>query len=196
MRKRIILSVLFSVMIEIILFNFSALEAYLDKVTPLVLSIDQFTYLNWEETNGQMVSLPDPIIYVEGIEVRIDTMVLELDAQPMPQTCTIFYTVRDEDSFSADYMFTAPVDEQTGQAQISFPATDTVYDLRIDVGEEAGTYLNNISVHINEYDWDVSPARIIAMLVIYWGATGLMKLQKSPDYGLVEFQKGEDQDEA
>lgn len=29
-----------------------------------------------------------------------------------------------------------------------------------------------------------SLSRVIAMLIIYWGTSGLMKLQKSPDYGI------------
>lgn len=196
MRIRLVLSVLVTILIEVFAFNFSALWAHIEGVSPLILSDEQFTYLNWEEIDGQRLSLPDPILYVEGLEVQIRSMEIELDAHPMPQIYTIFYTLGREEAFSDTHMLTVTADSENRCIKVPFPLMDKIYALRVDLGEEAGTYLDHISIHINEFKWDISLARILAMLVIYWGATGLMRLQKSPDYGLDTVQKGLDEDEA
>lgn len=184
MRRRIIPSTLIAILIEVIIFNFSAFQAQLRGITPLVLSTEQLNYLNWENVNGTLISLPDPVIYIEDIDIIPYSIVLEVDAAPMPQTCTFFYTTEENEVFSAEKMVSLPMEAENGKIIVSLPSTEPVVALRMDLGEEAGTVLNSITLRINEFKWDISISRIIAMLIIYWGAVGLMQLQKSPNYGI------------
>ncbi len=190
MRIRIIVSVFISILIEVFFFNFSVWSAQIRGITPMIIEKEQFSYLNWDETSGQLVSLPDPIVYIEGMDVNVRAMTLELDAEPMPQTCTIFYTTQQGETFSGEKMLIQELDPKTGRSDVRLPTKDPVFAIRIDPGEDAGIILNNVSIHINEFLWNISLSRIIAMLVIYWGVVGLMKLQKSPDYG-IDTKQGE-----
>lgn len=184
MRIRVILSIVISILIEVVFFNFAACVAQVQGVTPVIIENEQFSRLNWEEDAEQLVSLPDPILYVEGLNIAVQSMILELDADPMPSTCTLFYTTEHDEAFSAEKMIVLEMDSDTGRSIVNLSLTDPLLALRIDPGEDAGLVLNYVSVRINDFAWDISAARIVAMMVIYWSLVGLMRLQKSPDYGI------------
>lgn len=61
---------------------------------------------------------------------------------------------------------------------------DTVRDLRIDLGDDAGTTLHSIKVTINPEEFQFSISVLVAVVIIYFCCKYLFGLQKAPDYGL------------
>lgn len=189
---RIMLSVAVALLIELLVFHFSAIRGQIAGLTEIVFQQNDFDFINWLDTaNDEKVSELDPMLCMEGVQTYIERMTIRLDAEPMPGDYAIFYTEDAEENFSGDKMIAlSPV---TGKDTIS--VGKDVYSLRIDPGDNAGLALRSVSVTLNEQDWTFSAARILAMLVVYWGTSLLMRLQQSPDYGLdLEQLTGEEPD--
>lgn len=181
--KRIILSFLAALLLELIVFNFSAWTRELRGYEPVFFPGDDLYYQNWEEYgDGSKISLQDPIIYVDELSIPADELIIRTDYEIAPSNCIVFYTTEPEESFNADKMIILGEVSQ----ELKVPLGETICALRVDLGDEAGFALNDISFSFNEVNWDFSVSRIIAMLVIYWGTWGLSLLQKSPDYGITE----------
>ena len=122
------------------------------------------------------------MIFIEGVGIKASSFTVKLDVSPMPQSITIFYTTGANEAFSADKMLI--IDSPTGDDTVQLD--ERISAIRVDPGEDAGITLHDATFIFNEVRWDISIARIVAMLVIYWGAKFLMSLQKTPDYGAVQ----------
>ena len=188
--RKALFSVAAAVLIEVAVFNFSACRQIIRGTSQLELKTEQLSFQNWEKSEtGGYISLPDPMIYVDGLQMMVDTIAIRTDMEPLPLQYTLFYTTERNESFSGEkMMFLGPV---TGDDQ--FDLAMKVTAIRIDPGEEAGTALHKITFSLNEVCWDVSVSRIVAMLVIWWGTTGLMALQKPTDYGIRSETREEDE---
>ena len=184
----IFLSFLVPIGIELVFFNVDVLKLKAVSAERRIYQVEDFQYQNWEKTDTSMISEPDPILYVENVDLDIYTLDMLFRATPMPTQCTFFYTSEAGEVFSSGKMTFLPITD--GIASISFPDGVKTVAFRIDLGEEAGTTLDDISVIVNDTSWHISISRVVAMLIIYWGTKSLMCLQKSPDYGL-EIKKQE-----
>ena len=69
---------------------------------------------------------------------------------------------------------------------------DYITDLRIDLGDEKGTILNDLSVIINPIEFRFSIAIVVAVLLIYVATRFLFYLQKSPNYGIEVYEYEKD----
>ena len=197
MHKRILqllLSILVAIGIEFVYFNFDAIQSYFNADQALIFDEQDLHFQNWTETPNARISLPDPIIFADKLNVPIYKMQVEIDTQPKVTECTFFYTNNVDESFSAEKMMTVPIND--GKAEIEYASTETIEAFRIDLGEEAGLKLNHIEIRINDTPWHISISRIVAMLVVYWGTLGLMGLQRSPDYGVGNSKREDETDEA
>ena len=179
-------SIIVAVLIEVMVFHYSEIKMQLLGAETVILSANDLLYADWDILpDGKKVSQLDPILYVEGLSIQLETLTIQLEADSLPESYTIFYMTEPGDVPSVDKMVTiSPV---TGKDTVAIH--QNVSAIRIDPGEVAGLVLNDVSLVLNEANWDISIARIVAMLVVFWGAAGLMTLQKSPDYGL---NRGED----
>jgi len=168
-------------LIETLYFNFTAVRRQLLGLETAAYAMDEMSFINWTETDGgERISQPDPIIYIEDVCADVKSLTIRVKAEPLPDVYAVFYTTAEDETFSEEKMvMLTPV---TGEDTVELDGF--IYALRVDPGELGGLVLQNVSFTINEARWDISPARIIAMLGIYWGARFLMKLQRTPDYGL------------
>ena len=171
-----------SIGVELLFFNFDVVQLRMASAQMRVYHLEDFQYQNWEKNDAFMISGLDPMLYIDDVDMDIYSLDIHIQATPMPVQCTFFYTNETGEVFSAEKMQFLPITD--GNASISFPEGEEIIAFRLDLGEDAGIALDSISAIVNDTSWHVSIARLVAMLVIYWGAKGLMGLQKSPDYGL------------
>ena len=175
-------TVLMAILLEIMCFNFTALRNTATRQVEAIYNKQQLSLFNWKEADGDFVSEVDPMIFIEGVGIKASSFTVKLDVSPMPQSITIFYTTGANEAFSADKMLI--IDSPTGDDTVQLD--ERISAIRVDPGEDAGITLHDATFIFNEVRWDISIARIVAMLVIYWGAKFLMSLQKTPDYGAVQ----------
>ena len=188
MKKNIIrffIVLLLSAVIEIVVFqgaNILKQYKYGDTANQ-VYHLDAFEVYNWEEQpDGSWLSLHDPMLFLELENRNVDVLRLQTEVLRNIPYVDIFYI---NDQF-ANYGDVYQSCETTSDDSIVIAIGDQVDTLRIDLGDDAGISLNELTVTINPVSVGFSVSRVIAMLVIYWGTFGLSLLQKSPDYGITE----------
>ena len=168
-----------SILIEVLVFNFPAVRNALSGEQESVYGFESLSFQNWREENGALVSEADPIIFKDNIGITASSFTVKLDTDPMPDMLLVFYTTGVNENFSADKMLV--IEPATGDDTVQLD--ERISAIRVDPGETEGIVLKDVSFVFNEVGWDVSAARIIAMLIIYWGTKFLISLQKNPDYG-------------
>ena len=167
------------VLIEVIIFNFPAVRNTLSGREKVSYGMERLSFQNWHEQDGRLVSESDPMILKDNLGVKATSFTVKLNAEPMPDSLLIFYTTGVNENFSADKMLV--IEPATGDDTVQLD--ERISAIRVDPGETEGIVLKDVSFVFNEVGWDISAARIIAMLIIYWGTKFLMSLQKNPDYG-------------
>ena len=191
---KLLLSCLIAVVIEMGYFNFDVIQSQMRDDQSLVLGEQDLQYKNWDDMQNMHISLSDPMIYADKLDILAYKINFEFDAEPEVEQCTFFYTNMTNEAFSAEKMMIVPVND--GKVNILLENGQMLSAIRIDLGEDAGTILHHIEVRINDISWHISVSRIIAMLAVYWGTLGLMRLQHSPDYGVGNGKKETGLDEA
>jgi len=179
--RKLVFSIAVAILIEVMYFNYTAIKQRLLGVETVIYAMDTMNFTNWTQADGgKKISQLDPMIYILDLCSEVETLTIRADVEPLPDMYTIYYTTTQDEAFSAEKMLSlTPVTGEDTVALNSF-----VYALRVDPGEAEGATLLDISFTLNEASWDISFARIFAMLSIYWGALFLMRLQQMPDYGL------------
>lgn len=154
----------------------------------LFLTSEQLSYTNWTtDSYGKLVSQADPSIGYEGLNIYVDSLKILADFNPMPQSYSLYYTAKQGEPFSDNKVVL--IDPATGVDTIQMH--EMVYALRLDPCKTTGTTLARIAFSINDIPFKLSIARIIAMLIIWWGAVGLMALQQPADYGMQQAAESE-----
>ena len=190
--RRVIISGVVAILVELLVFNFSAIMNQISGNEVIFFSAKDFRYQNWQQQeDGSKVSLADPVLYIDGLSAKVKTLTIRANMDVLPSSYTIFYTTEPTEVFSAEKMIV--VEAKSDEVEISLG--QRVCALLVDLGDEAGVVLRDISLTLNDVGWDFSAARVIAMLIVYWGTIGLMRLQKSADYGIDE-EGGREQHEA
>ena len=168
-----------SIFIEVLVFNFPAVQSTLSGERETVYNFEHLSFQNWCKENGVLVSEADPIIFKDNIGIAASSFTVKLNADPMPDSLLVFYTTGVIEGFSADKMLV--IEPVTGSDTVQL--NERISAIRVDPGETEGIVLEDVSFIFNEVGWDISTARIFAILIIYWGTRFLMSLQKTPDYG-------------
>lgn len=180
--RKVIITILVSLLLELGCFNYKPMANFLQGRKSLTFSENDFTYVNWEEKDGARVSLVDPMIIKDNLSIFAETVTIRMKTEPEPGEYVVFYTTDKDEAFSADKMiYVGDISDE-----VVVQLNQSIAAIRVDPGDEAGRRLIEVSFSFNEAEWDVSVARIVAMLVVWWGTTGLMKLQRAPDYGIEE----------
>ena len=175
--KKLLLVVLFSVLLEFFYFQRDYWIYRLDGnvKTSLTLTLEDAQAINWEISDSGMISNEDPIllflidpIYVYNLKVSYKTI-------PDIETCTVIY--RD----AQNELKSTAVTAVSGNFNVLM-RENLGTELRIDLGEAAGTRLDEITVVINNVPFTPSLSRIIAVILIYICGVYLFKIQEMPDY--------------
>jgi len=177
-----------ALLIELLVFNFSQvsmlLNSHLSKNA--CYSLKDMKQVNWENYNDRIISDPDPMLILSGINNEVRVAEIRLEADEPLKSMTVFYTNSQDELFSDKGMIKA--NAQQGVFLVSL--NKFVKDLRIDVTENAGLVLHNMTIIINPVKLNISFSRIITVVLIYLSTILLFKLQKSPDYHM--YSKKED----
>ena len=89
--KRVLISVAAAILLEVLVFNFQTCCQSIRGAPQLTLETAQLTLQNWDKSEtGEYTSLPDPMIYVEGLSMQVETIRIKTDMEPLPNTpCSI-----------------------------------------------------------------------------------------------------------
>jgi len=151
----------------------------------VILSLEDFETVNWQlGEEGTMESGVDPILVAGGLDMRVDKVEVMAAASRQIPYIDIFYINDKHPQYGDLYLHNELSDENSSV----FTLEDNVADLRIDLGDDAGLILRELTVFINPVKFCPSLSRIVAVILIYWGGVFLFSLQKMPDYHL---DKGE-----
>lgn len=183
--KKIVLPILISVLIEVLVFNFAPLLSMIKNEEPVEFTADELTFVNWEESNNGRLSQTDASIFIENISVNADTLTVHMTAHPQPGSYKLFLAKGGE-YFSAENMLVTS--NMTGDD--SFQLERNISAVCVNLGENVGVELEDISFVFSNSSVEVSLSRIVAMLVIWWGTKFLMSMQKAPDYGMEQKTEG------
>lgn len=181
---RILIVALVSALIESFVFNidYFIVKAKSDSRVNIVLKTEDFTVYNWDADNGKMVSMYDPILAVEDFNGYIDTIKIQLLVDGYLPYVDVYYSNEENPVMGEDTQFRLAELCEDGSYYVR--VDKYVEELRIDLGDEAGLILDDISVLINENVFSFSLARFVTMNLIYWFAVLLFAAQRLPKYNI------------
>lgn len=178
-------AVIFATLIEIIFFDLSSIlnviSNYRQPVQNKVLSIEEAQLINWDTIGGTYVSQADPMIVFEGINARINNFRIKVVMNQDIDGVTVFYT-KNNSGVAGELKEITSIKLKNNEANVKLD--DDVYSIRVDLGENAGTKINNFSITLNPLNLNFSISRVVAMLIIYFFTRALFRLHKSPEYGI------------
>lgn len=180
--KKIIFVIIFAVAVELLIFNFNYVLASLTpQSNNLRYSLDQIQTINWQRNGDTLVSEYDPILIIPNLNMKVRTIRIIVEASKPIRNVVVFYNNDQFPVFSEKTLIsnTEPLVKST-----TITLNQRVNDVRIDLGDEAGLTIKDITVIINPIDFDFSFSRIIAIILMYLSIIGLSVLQKAPAYQL------------
>lgn len=175
--KKVLISLLFAIALELSWFQLSSWIIRLDRNSPkdLSISFDELELINWQDARDGFVSESDPIICIDTEPMHLYTLDFLIETEPLIDECTFFYT--DENGV----IQSEQIDGSMGRYHIKHNK-DIGAILRLDPGEEAGVLLTDMELVINSTQLHVSFSRIIAIVLIYVCGSQLFRIQRMPDY--------------
>lgn len=180
--SKIIISIILSIIIESVVLNFfniiEIMDTRLDK--NIEYTMDKMEYINWQDEGTNKVSDLDPIIYIKGVNTWVKEIQVNTKLNQRPNYMLLWYTNKEHQEVSEERAISAM--NITGKDE--FTINGEVKDIRLDLGNQDGLVLEDIHIIINPVQFDFSIARVIAMILIYWGFIGLFRVQQTPDYKL------------
>lgn len=190
LRYRLIYVTIFALFVEIVLFNFSYLMGTLDKNIEknVIYTLKDIEKINWIQNENWFISKEDPMLIISDINTYVKDFELSLSIDKKLPFIMCYYTQDKEDIFN-DSMSIALVDNLSDKNHIK--VNSYVRGLRLDLGDDAGVNLNNLSIIINPVKLNFSIARVITIVLIYITSKGLFYIQKSHSYGdLIQDERG------
>ena len=176
--RRLIFVIFFACIIELGVINFTNIIGLLsNENNNIVYDMSSIETNNYDVDDEGIVSKFDPMIIIKDINSNVKKFKIELNSNEEIPYIDIFYTNNDLPVFNEQLIvhYTNPVHN------IAYIKLNKyVKDLRVDLGDNAGVRINNIKIIINPYKVDFSISRVIAMIMIYYTANTLLKLQKNP----------------
>jgi len=179
----VIIVLLIAVLMELGIFNFSYFVKMSDKNlhSNVQYDLSDFEKQNWIIIGDELTSQSDPILVASDVNMKVKEIKIQATADSEIPYVVLFYTDAQHAAFTGDTMLTL-----TGGLHNTFETTlsKDITKLRIDLGDDAGLVLRGLTVTLNPNKMNFSISRIIAILVICFGAKFLFTLQRSPDYGI------------
>lgn len=166
--------------LELLVFNFTEVSILMNRSIEknIRYTLADMDKVNWKKNNDSIISDLDPMLILWGINKDVRTVKICVEASQPIESNTIFFTNSEVKYFSELGMVIA----KGGQGVFAVTVDKLVKDLRIDLVEDEGLVLHNITVIINPVEIQISFSRIITVISIYFGMVGLFRLQKSPNY--------------
>ena len=180
--KKLLLVLLGAVFLEVFYFNWGTVQNNLlpEDEKNIVLTMNDWDFYNWSIYDSTYTSNLDPSIVKTNLNVDINNIEIQyLPAQTIGDV-SVFYTEEAGQIVNADRMLVFSEIE----SKQKLPINKHVVDLRIDLGEQAGLKLNEITVVLNPTEWNISIYRIATVLMIYVFSILLFRLQESPNYDI------------
>lgn len=178
--RNVMIVAVFAVALELLYFNFPMLSARLDTElsTDVSYMLKDLVLVNMDENSHGYVSKEDPQLFAETDSMKIQQVEVNCQTEPMITSLLFYYT----DAENVVQVISAPV-ASDGSASIRLNQNVGPI-LRIDPGEAAGVRLLDCSITINSTHLRISPARIVAVVLIYVCGFLLFRIQRMPDYHL------------
>lgn len=178
---RIFTIIIFAVVLELLVFNFYAMNMLLSPNLEIdrTYNLSVMDKINWETDGNRFISNPDPILIISNVDTIVKKVKITVLADRPIDNVVLFYTNNQSPNFSEDTLI---VDSEQLVKSTSFTLNEKVNAVRIDLGDEAGLTLNDITVVINPFEFHFSYSRVIAILLMYLTIVGLSALQKVPSY--------------
>lgn len=178
---RIILSLVLGIVLEVFIFNYSAMRIRLDPSLnkDQTFTLNDMEMVNWIAGSDGIVSKEDPQLFFtsDGIE-RIETVDIQFHTNPTVTTAQFFYT---DEGGMVKAVDATILKSNYARFKVGAAAQPI---LRIDLGGSAGIHLNDITVTINSSVLHISISRILMVVLIYICGSLLFRIQKMPDYHL------------
>ena len=175
--------------VQALLLNWTSIMLKFDQTIPKdqVYSLSDSEKANWETSGTKLLSLEDPMLVYANINCYVEQIVLSLDAETDIPYIDVFYINQEHPQYGDQVLRIENPEEK-----ITVSIKDYITDLRIDLGDEKGTILNDLSVIINPIEFRFSIAIVVAVLLIYVATRFLFYLQKSPNYGIEVYEYEKD----
>lgn len=183
--KKIMLVIIIPMLLEIGIFNFTYMMNKFDKTLDkdIIYNIEEFDKTNWEIKNNILISNIDPILELDKIDTEVKNIDIMISGAGNLPYIDIFYTKIQNESFSGDNLdrITTNISGNFNN-KVNITLNKFVSKLRLDLADEQGFELKDITIIINPSKIKISYARLITMWLIYLTAKFLFSLQKNPKY--------------
>lgn len=184
--KRIVLVLLISILLELIIFNYTFfLNSFFYNVGSenVIYSKNQMETINWKKNeNGTWISEIDPMIIINDINMDVKNITIKVASNKEIPYIDIFYkgeSIQKEDNNEIYKRYEGPFNSAR-----TIKINDYIENIRIDLGDEQGLNVDDVVFIFNDFSIKFSVARIIAMNMIYWGALILFMAQTPPKYNI------------
>ncbi len=181
------LALFVGIVLELGYFNFFTIYNIVHpQIEESQYTLSQMQFQNWNKQGNILVSETDPALIITGVNLFVNTIDLRFDTSSSIDSIVLFYINDEHPQITEQTMvhLSGPLEKK---CRVRIDAT--VKDLRIDLGDAAGTQLRDFTVTINSKAFDISFSRIIAVVLIYLAGAFLFRIQKMPDYKLEEIQQ-------
>lgn len=185
MKKKIfefVVLLLVWIVLEFGVFNFDTTKArfiYTDQVH-IDFGQEEMTKINWTENGEILVSEQDPQLIFEDLNQYIGQIEISYESSAAINDIAVFYTTDEEPVFS-DRLFVQSL--EVGQNGATLNINSYVKDLRVDLGDTAGVSFKNIHFAIMPLPFQISIARLVAILFIFYMSKILFAIQAPLDFG-------------
>lgn len=183
--KKMLLVIMIPLLLEICVFNFMYMINKFDKTLDkdIVYDIEDFDKTNWEIENNVLISNIDPILELYKIDTEVKNIDIMISGVGNLPYIDIFYTKIQNESFSGDNLdrITTNISGNLNK-KVNIKLNKFISKLRLDLADEKGLELKDITIIINPSKLRINYARLIAMWLIYLTSKFLFSLQKNPKY--------------
>lgn len=178
---QVIILVILAAILQVLLLNLDYWKYQFsdNSISNMTYELGDFEVANWQVTETALCSEKDPILVLPNISCNVDRILIETQLTPTIPYLEVFY-VNDVHTQYGEVI----IHEDNPKECTTVEIGDTVRDLRIDLGDDAGTILDSIKVTVNPEEFQFSISILVAVAIIYFCCKYLFGLQKAPDYGL------------
>lgn len=183
--KKMLMVIIISLIVEIFFFNMTSIMNSFDKtlVKDISYGRDQFEQINWKNKNDMLISEFDPILEINKVDFYIRNIEIKLEGNGTVPYIDVFFASSKEEIFSENNIERLNTNiSGKFKSTIKMDVDKFVSKLRLDLADEKGLELKDITIIINPSKLRINYARLIAMWLIYLTSKFLFSLQKNPKY--------------
>ena len=183
--KKTMIFIIIPILLEVCVFNFVYISNKFDKNLDkdIIYTIEQLSKSNWEFKDNALISNVDPILEVSGINMEVKSVDIILSGKGNLPYIDIFSIKTEGEQFSGDNVERVTTNISGNFTnKIKVNVNKFIAGLRIDLADEKGLELDNVTIVINPSKLKISYARLITMLLILLTSKFLFALQRNPKY--------------